>query len=159
MRASTHFLGGIIAGYTVYPSITGAAIGGVAGLLPDIDDNRSFAGRVFFFISWPLRHIVGHRTLFHSWIPILLLVICAMVWQGGVTLAFLAGFSSHILLDMLVGRVQFFFPAELKIGIKMPYAFYVVVDLIIRVGLAAIVLVFLWNTYLAGWGALVKNIT
>lgn len=151
MKASTHFLGGVVVGYTVYPSITGAVIGGVAGLLPDIDDNRSFAGRVFFFISWPLRHIVGHRTLFHSWISVLLLTICALIWEGGVTLAILTGFSSHILLDMFVGRVQFFFPYELKIGVKMPYALYVVVDLITRIGLAAVALVFVWNTYLSEW--------
>ncbi|WP_169835345.1 hypothetical protein [Novibacillus thermophilus] len=68
-----------------------------------------------------------------------------------VTLAILTGFSSHILLDMFVGRVQFFFPYELKIGVKMPYALYVVVDLITRIGLAAVALVFVWNTYLSEW--------
>lgn len=155
MKASTHFLGGAVAGYSVYPSITGAVTGGISGLLPDVDDNRSFAGRVFFFISRPLRHFVGHRTLFHSWIPILLLIVSTLIWREGITLALLTGFVSHILLDMLVGRVQFFFPARLNIGIKMPYALYVVFDLTARVGLVAVILIFLWHTYSEGW---VKNL-
>lgn len=83
IKASTHFLGGAVAGYKAYPTITGAIVGGIAGLLPDVDDNRSFIGRFFFFVSWPLRHIIGHRTLFHSWIPVLLLALLTVLWPGG----------------------------------------------------------------------------
>lgn len=67
-------------------------------LLPDIDHDRSFVGRIFFPISYPLNKRFGHRNITHSlliWFPLMVLGIKykLVMWLA-------IGGLSHLFLDM-----------------------------------------------------------
>ncbi|MCB8878116.1 metal-dependent hydrolase [Acidisoma silvae] len=77
----------------------------VGSLAPDIDHPHSKLGRMFFFVSYPLNAIVGHRTATHS---ILALALCAAMMPfaeragfSKIGFGFLVGYTSHILADLL----------------------------------------------------------
>ncbi|MGM0509401.1 MAG: metal-dependent hydrolase [Fusobacteriota bacterium] len=86
----------------------------IGSLLPDIDHPRSFIGRVFFFISNPLQKKFGHRTITHSlllWVPVMVLgyFFSPLIW-------FSLGAMSHIFLDMWnVGGVPILYPLDHRI--------------------------------------------
>jgi len=71
----------------------------IAGsLVPDIDHEKSFIGRIFFFISYPLNKKFGHRNITHSlllWFPIL---VTGMKFKWVLWLSI--GALSHLFLDM-----------------------------------------------------------
>lgn len=71
----------------------------IAGsLVPDIDHEKSFIGRIFFFISYPLNRKFGHRNITHSlllWLPILAI---GMKFKWVLWLSI--GALSHLFLDM-----------------------------------------------------------
>ena len=71
----------------------------IAGsLVPDIDHEKSFIGRIFFFISHPLNKKFGHRNITHSlllWIPVLVIGI-KFKWILWLSI----GALSHLFLDM-----------------------------------------------------------
>jgi len=50
-----------------------AIAGGVGGLLPDIDEPNSYFGKHFTFIAKPMKKFLGHRSLTHSILGVILL--------------------------------------------------------------------------------------
>ena len=98
MTAPTH---GVFAGILLFAfgmPIEAAPYLVLGSLLPDIDHDRSFIGRIFFPISYPLNKKFGHRNITHSlliWFPLLILgikfKICFWLAVGGL---------SHLFLDM-----------------------------------------------------------
>lgn len=112
MEWSTHALSGMIAGYTVTGGDwRGAVVGGIAGVLPDLDEPKSKFGKLFFFIAIPLNSIFGHRTFTHS----LLFTSLAGIFiypftELWVALSVSAGILAHIAGDMLTGKVKLFYP-------------------------------------------------
>lgn len=128
MNAKTHFLSGVIAGYLVQPSWQGAVVGGLAALLPDIDEPRSFIGRLVPFLSAPLRLFVRHRTLTHSFLFAVATSGILYPFSPIMAFIFVVGLLAHIVGDMITGRVQLFWPLPWWVGIPMPRFVYSVID-------------------------------
>ena len=140
MNATTHAVFGVaaLAGAAlvvgahppayVYPAAVAAA------WLPDVDNPRSTLGNGLSRmknpvlnlltrpLSWALRttsfvlvRTVGHRTLTHSLLGVLLFSLPVLLFLGGfpnLSLALVAGYTSHILADALNTRgVPLFWPA------------------------------------------------
>lgn len=91
--------------------ITCAAVG---SLFPDVDWQTSQIGRRVKPISKVINFLFGHRSLFHA--PILYLIIYFLVstlkpqWQW-LSIFFVAGAASHLLLDMMnVKGIPLFYP-------------------------------------------------
>jgi inner membrane protein len=104
----------------------------IGAILPDIDHQRSVIGKLFRFISSPLEHKFGHRTITHSFIgwgiasiafAFIVLIgnwILGFVWSLGFghwsltprwISAFSIGYLSHLILDMFNKRgVQLLWP-------------------------------------------------
>lgn len=137
MFRKTHMLGGAIAGYIAYPSLTGLISGLLIGAIADIDEPKGSVGKKFKFISIPLNRIVGHRTMTHS-LLFSGVLFCVAYFIGSLinmglpiisstlhfSLAVLYANLSHIILDMLSGRVAIFWPSKRKYGIKMSLNIY-----------------------------------
>ncbi|HEX6709597.1 MAG TPA: metal-dependent hydrolase [Rubrobacter sp.] len=132
MNATTHAVFGVaalagaalVAGVDPQAYVYPAAI--VAAWLPDVDNPRSTLGNglsrtkspvlnlVSRPLSWALRttsfvlvRTVGHRTLTHSLLGILLFSLPIWLLLGGfpdLSLALVAGYASHILADALNTR-------------------------------------------------------
>lgn len=140
MLRRTHSLAGAISGYVVCPNLAGILIGSLAGVIADVDEPKGSVGRSMLLISYPLNRAVGHRTFTHSILfSSLLFVFTLMITAIASSMlhihftfefawAVLASTGSHILLDMLTGRVAVFWPSKKKIGIKMPLSMYFIVD-------------------------------
>lgn len=131
MTAPTHAVGGIAA-YSLFslllptlhldpPTVITA---GVFAILPDMDNPRSFIGRLLFFFSGPLDRHFGHRTISHSllfcvFISIMYATLSAVVVGGFLAAAplFFAafmGFFSHIMLDSMTKQgTLFFYPSKI----------------------------------------------
>lgn len=104
----------------IAPLAAGAAI--IGSLAPDIDTPHSLLGRWVPFLSYPLDRYVGHRTLTHS-LPFLaglagVGLFLARIGYPGPVLAFMAGYASHILADMLTGGVCFMYPLDKRARVK-----------------------------------------
>ncbi|QIT54110.1 metal-dependent hydrolase [Aquisalimonas sp. 2447] len=122
MLAPTHMAGGqfaylLMAWWTGHePHLGEAVLAGGAALLPDVDHRSGLVGRWVPWLSGPLEHWAGHRTVTHS--LVLTLVVCALaVWllPSGLGLAVAAGFASHALLDMMTpSGVAWFWPARAR---------------------------------------------
>src|SRR5699024_175188 len=119
MEWSTHFLSGVVAGYAVSGGDwRGEVVGGIAGVVPDLDEHKSRFGKVFFPISFIINKIFGHRTLTHSLLFavgigfILSMFFDSYIWQSATF-----GILAHIAGDMLTGKVQLLNPSKMAIGI------------------------------------------
>lgn len=129
MNAKTHILIGGMAGFYAYPTVTGFVSGAFCALLPDIDKANSKLGRKVWPLSLFLERAVGHRTITHSWIVLLLPALPFFSLHPAIGHACLYGILSHLLSDMLVGRIQFFWPIRQGwIGIRLPRSLYSLVD-------------------------------
>jgi inner membrane protein len=86
----------------------------VASLLPDIDYPKSWIGRVFFFASGWLERRFGHRTVTHSALGCVffaLLSLPLLIFSKEIYYLLLAGYFSHVVLDMFnKNGVPFFWP-------------------------------------------------
>lgn len=145
----THFLSGAVAGYALAGNWKGAIIGGIAGILPDIDEPRSKVGRPLFFVSIPLNQILGHRTLTHSLIFVGALWFILQFftdWADVIAVGLLA----HILGDMLTGKVNVLYPIPLGIGLPVGSVGYVIIDRLSRIGLVLLA-VFMWGKDVYRW--------
>lgn len=145
----THFISGAVAGYALTGEWKGAVIGGIAGIVPDIDDPRSKIGRPLFFVSIPLNQIFGHRTLTHSLLfvgALWLLLQPFTVWADVIAVGLLV----HILGDMLTGIVSVLYPVPLGIGIPVGRMGYVIVDRLARIGLVVLA-VWMWGKDAYTW--------
>ena len=121
MLAPTHLLAAHLAYLSASwwvghePAVPEAAVAVAAGLAPDIDTRSSVAGRLAPWLSAPLERATGHRTVTHSGLAVL--VVAALAWPlpPGYTLAVVAGFASHGILDMMTpGGVAWFWPARAR---------------------------------------------
>ncbi|SEB27594.1 metal-dependent hydrolase [Paenibacillus sp. 276b] len=145
MYAKTHMIAGGIVGYLISPTWVGVLGGAVSSLLSDIDEPKSFIGRKTLLLSVPLNWAIEHRTVTHS---LLFAFVSAFIFFAVTVLTplymlgyvILGGIISHIVGDMLTGRVMLFWPMKKKIGIKMPFWIYRIVDMLIRLGLIYLVI-------------------
>lgn len=102
-------------------AIVAAAAGGV---LPDIDEPRSWLGRRLPFLSYPINALFGHRGATHSLIAVIALAaalslvaeLLGPLGQGAwyhAALPFLVGYASHLLGDLLTpSGVPLFWPSS-----------------------------------------------
>lgn len=116
MMSVAHILTGAVATDALmsptYLQLGAAVVGSVA---PDIDHPKSVIGKIFFFISWPLAIIGGHRTITHSILgtAIFALIVLAVQSKTGLSLMmpWLVGYVSHLALDFLTKEgIQILFP-------------------------------------------------
>ena len=85
-------------------------------LLPDLDTPKSFIGRRIWPLSWLIKLIVGHRTLFHAVWLWAITIILVYPLNKAVALGIGVGYITHLLLDSLTrSGVQLFFPLAYRI--------------------------------------------
>lgn len=156
MLLPTHLVGGA-AGYLLaatllgHPAQPGELLLAVAAAnLPDLDKQQSTVGRLFPFISQPVEHWCGHRTITHSLtLQVAAGVVLWWVLPWGWWLALLSGWVSHSILDMATpsgvawfwpSRARCVFPgnARLRVEVMSPAELGVVVGL----GLLSLALAF-----------------
>lgn len=149
MEGNTHLLTGAVAGFFVTHDWKGVLAGGIAGLLPDIDEPRSLMGRPFFFLSAPLNMIVGHRTFTHSLLALIAVWLVLTPFSHELALVAVAGMAAHIFGDMLTGKVQLLWPVPISIGLSVPRLGYHLIDRTVRYGIL-LYLVWLGGTWIYG---------
>jgi len=133
MTWKTHIVLGAVAGYCAYPSWKGILVGSTMALFPDIDKANSKAGKWIWPISWLVEKGLGHRTLTHSWVILLLPVF--LIGDQHVALAALYGLLSHLISDSIVGRIQLLWPLKKGwFGIPLPHFLYRFVDKVTFIG-------------------------
>lgn len=121
MGWESHFVTGVLAGYVATNSVAGAVVGGVAGLVPDIDEPNAKLGRYVPFLSKWLKHTFGHRTITHSllFVGVVAFLLHTFVEIDTLTYGVTAGLLAHIACDMITGRVRVLYPLSTKIGIRV----------------------------------------
>ena len=101
MMAVTHIIFAVFLSLIFTRDPVFLAVAAASSLLPDIDDSRSFIGRIFIF-SHIVRRIAGHRTITHSFLFALLVSLITLPLAGvKVALAVFLGMASHGLADSL----------------------------------------------------------
>lgn len=147
MEWSTHMLSGVVAGYVVTGGdYRGAIVGGIAGVIPDIDEPNSKFGKILFPISYPLNNLVGHRTLTHSLLFAICLGLIFFVFTSPwIAYAVTAGIISHSIGDMLTGKVKFLYPLNKSIGIRIPFSFFRLIDLVTRYSLLFVICMIIYK--------------
>jgi len=149
MEWTTHFLSGLVAGYVVSGDWKGAAVGGIAGVIPDLDEHRSKFGKMLFPISFAINKSFGHRTFTHSLLFVVIVgVVLMLFFEPYVWLSSSAGILAHIVGDMVTGRVKFLYPWKKSIGIKVSRLNYQIIDKITAIGLLALV-VYIGHQYIS----------
>jgi len=111
----------------------------LGSLTPDLDNSKSWLGRIFPFISKPVENKFSHRTLTHSLLAIvfifLIAVLVKILFETGNfnPLAFAIGYTSHILIDCAsVQGVKILYPFSMRNAVfpfdtQNPEAYRVVV--------------------------------
>lgn len=138
MMAKTHFIAGAMAGFYVSQDLKGFIIGGIAGLIPDIDEPKSMLGRLVPFISYPLNKAIDHRTATHSLLFIVFGFLLSYFYLPTVAFIICAGLASHLLGDMLTGKIKLLWPSSISVGIPIPESLYRTVDFVIRLVLLSV---------------------
>jgi inner membrane protein len=116
-----------------------AIICALGSLSPDIDNSKSWLGRIFPFISKPVENKFSHRTLTHSLLAIVFVfsiaVLVKILFDTGNfnPLAFAIGYTSHILIDCAsVQGVKILYPFSMKNAVfpfdtQQPEAYRIIV--------------------------------
>lgn len=137
MNGASHLVGGVTAAMVLgIHSPAQLAVVAVSSLLADIDRQNSLLGRFIPVLPSMLEATLGKRTLTHSitfGFSIWLLLSVHSSWQW----PFLIGYISHLILDVITGRVALLWPLPWKFGIP----------------LFGIPPVFVETTAMAAWGA------
>ncbi|ALP37958.1 hypothetical protein ASL14_18980 [Paenibacillus sp. IHB B 3084] len=119
MNGASHLIGGITAAVVLgIHSPAQLAVVAAASLLPDIDRSNSLLGRWIPFVPSMLERTLGKRTLTHSLLfgfGIWLLLGVHSSWQW----PFLIGYISHLLLDVVTGRIALLWPIPFKFGVPL----------------------------------------
>lgn len=111
-------------------------------LLPDMDQARSKVGSMMRPVSSAMQKGIGHRTLTHSWVILLLPTL--LFGNTALAHAALYGLLSHLISDALVGRIQFLWPIRQGwVGIRLTKSMYRTVDRLVFYGAVG---------YLLFWG-------
>ena len=101
MMAVTHIIFAVFLSLIFTRDPVFLAVAAASSLLPDIDDSRSFIGRIFIF-SHAVYQIAGHRTITHSLLFALALSLVALLFANAeIALAVFLGMASHDLADSL----------------------------------------------------------
>jgi inner membrane protein len=135
MKSNTHLIGGVVAA-ALYKTVTdlqpdtlqheliffGAAV--LGSLLPDLCHPGSFIGRKTNFLSKTISKTFGHRTITHSWIMILLVMMLPnwldWTYEESLSAGLVLGVLSHILLDAATTRgVQLFYPLPIRFRLPL----------------------------------------
>ncbi len=102
----------------------------IASLLPDIDSEKSRAGKKIWPIAFIIRKTIGHRTIFHSVFLAMIVSLAISIFSVPYAAAFFLGYASHIILDSLTREGTMpFYPSKarirgfLKTGGMMDYVF------------------------------------
>lgn len=124
MTAPTHITFGALCYFVTaaamqWPVTTGAvATAALGSLLPDIDLPTSAVGRPLFPIARAINEQLGHRTLTHSIVGILLLVLILLplfLLAPLIFWALLIGYFSHLLIDTKnKAGIELLYPAKLR---------------------------------------------
>ena len=108
MRAPTHILFAVVCFliYSSYYDITHPilflSIVLFMTLFVDIDEPDSKIGKFFSPIAHTIKWILGHRGLFHSLIPpLLLFLVCKFIGWNEIAVAAFLGYAAHLVADML----------------------------------------------------------
>ncbi|MCV2526163.1 MAG: metal-dependent hydrolase [Candidatus Lightella neohaematopini] len=93
-------------------------------LLPDIDHPKSFIGKRFKWLSIPIYKLFGHRSLTHSLLLIIIMMIYISISKINVPIdviyAMVIGYISHIIADMLTpAGIPLFWPYSKKFSIPI----------------------------------------
>ena len=128
----------------------------LAGLAPDIDEPWSVIGQRFWFLSWWIKYLVGHRTLSHSLLVIGVIGMVGMLagLAPSLLLAICIGVGSHVILDGMSGGVLLWWPSRTR-WVLARYPVYGKVDqLLMMVGclLAVLGIGLRMREELAGFG-------
>jgi inner membrane protein len=111
----------------------------IGSLTPDLDNSKSWLGRLFPFISKPIENKFSHRTLTHSLLAIVFIwsiaVLVKILFDTGNfnPLAFAIGYTSHILIDCAsVQGVKILYPFSMRNAVfpfdtQQPEAYRIVV--------------------------------
>jgi len=142
MEWTTHALSGVVAGYLITGGDwKGAVVGGVSGIIPDLDEPKSKFGKVLLPISVPLNKIFGHRTFTHSLLfSILVGAILFLFTESWIWLASTVGILAHIAGDMITGKVHILYPMKKAIGIPVSRMGFFLIDRVARIALGVVVL-------------------
>lgn len=123
-------------------------------LLPDIDQARSKIGHMTRPLSSAMQKGIGHRTLTHSWV--ILLLPALLFGDTILAQAALYGLLSHLISDALVGRIQFLWPIKQGwVGIRLTKSMYRTVDRLVFY--VAVVYLLYWG-YNGGVEQLVRTL-
>ena len=128
MEWTTHALSGVAVGYVATGDWKYALVSGVVALLPDLDEPKSKFGKTFFFISLPVNKMFGHRTFTHSLLFVAIAGTSGLIFSPLVGYAAALGLLTHIVGDMLTGKVQLLYPINKSYGIKVSRFNYLVID-------------------------------
>ena len=108
MRALTHLLFSIICilvytkFYEVQHIFLFSAIVLFMTLFVDIDEPNSTIGKLFWIIAKPIKIVLGHRGLLHSFIlPVILFLWFYFFRITEIGIAIFLGYTSHLVMDML----------------------------------------------------------
>jgi inner membrane protein len=116
-----------------------AIICALGSLSPDLDNSKSWLGRLFPFISKPVENKFSHRTLTHSLLAIVFIWSIAVIvkflfFTGNFNpLAFAIGYTSHILIDCAsVQGVKILYPFSMRNAVfpfdtQQPEAYRIIV--------------------------------
>jgi inner membrane protein len=100
------------------PSTAAVATAALGALLPDIDLPTSAVGRPLFPIAKALNEQIGHRTLTHSFVGILLLllILSPLIFIDSLILwALVIGYVSHLLIDTTnKAGIELLYPSRLR---------------------------------------------
>ncbi len=160
MLGRTHFIAGMAAGAASGAALNGhpllgGLLGGVGGLLADIDHPGSILGRLLPFLSIPISIVFPHRTITHTlwfaiataFLPVFLLWLCVSaglnvsinIYLAG--LYVFAGSLSHLVLDALTNSgIAPFWPISIRIRGPLQTG-----DPLVEIPLAVILLVSVLN--------------
>ncbi|MDF2679322.1 MAG: hydrolase [Brevibacillus sp.] len=123
-------------------------------LLPDIDQARSKIGHMTRPLSSAMQKGMGHRTLTHSWV--ILLLPALLFGDTMLAQAALYGMVSHLISDALVGRIQFLWPIKQGwVGVRLTKSMYRAVDRLVFY--VAVVYLLYWG-YNGGVEELVRTL-
>jgi membrane-bound metal-dependent hydrolase YbcI (DUF457 family) len=92
-------------------------------MLPDIDNPRSFIGRIFFFFSGPIDRKFGHRTVTHSFLATFILgaavYLSLFIYSHSLTQyipivgTVIIAYFSHLFFDAMTKQgVQIYYPSR-----------------------------------------------
>lgn len=99
-------------------------LGSFFSMLPDIDNPKSFIGRIFFFFSGPIDRKFGHRTITHSFFALFLVssvfYLCiflysrSFIFPVSMAVTVVISFFSHLFFDSMTKQgILAYYPSRL----------------------------------------------